>query len=230
MLSRRHFLSRLSLGFLSLSCANPLLANVSLTAASKGPVADWLGFLSTLDGVGERETLNRINGYINMSVAYRSDALNNGIKDYWASPAETLQRGSGDCEDYAILKYVSLLLCGMDRSRIRLVYGMRNDDYPLGDTRVAHLLTAVLTTESEPLLLCNTTDLVLSVPMRKDFQAEISFNRRGAWQGFTNARETDAALAIDKRLDAITQKIHAEGWLNRDHTPLFDLTSLRGTA
>lgn len=36
-------------------------------------------------------------------ISYKLDQDNYGKNDYWASPKETLNRGCGDCEDYAIL-------------------------------------------------------------------------------------------------------------------------------
>jgi predicted transglutaminase-like cysteine proteinase len=38
---------------------------------------------------------------------YKPDDQNYGQRDYWATPLEFLRR-SGDCEDYAIAKYVTL--------------------------------------------------------------------------------------------------------------------------
>jgi hypothetical protein len=34
---------------------------------------------------------------------YRTDAEAHGTADYWQSPSETVERGTGDCEDIAIL-------------------------------------------------------------------------------------------------------------------------------
>ena len=47
--------------------------------------------------------------------------------DYWASPLETLDKGRGDCEDYAIAKYFSLLAAGVPVARLRLVYVRAHD-------------------------------------------------------------------------------------------------------
>ena len=40
--------------------------------------------------------------------------------DYWQSPVETLARGKGDCEDFAIAKYVSLRMLGMKPEQLRV--------------------------------------------------------------------------------------------------------------
>lgn len=49
------------------------------------------------------DKINRINKTVNTSIIYTADQ-----DDYWQSPGETLTRGRGDCEDYAILKAAML--------------------------------------------------------------------------------------------------------------------------
>ena len=50
-----------------------------------------------------------------------SDWSQYGYADYWASPLETLRSLAGDCEDYAILKYIVLRELGVDADDRRLV-------------------------------------------------------------------------------------------------------------
>jgi len=45
------------------------------------------------------ENLDRINRY---SIRYRSDQGLFGKEEYWQTPAETLKKGHGDCEDWAV--------------------------------------------------------------------------------------------------------------------------------
>lgn len=45
--------------------------------------------------------LQEVNSLVNAYVVYKRDLEGN---DYWQTPDETLLRGTGDCEDYAILK------------------------------------------------------------------------------------------------------------------------------
>jgi hypothetical protein len=44
-----------------------------------------------------------------------------GKLDYWATPAEILLRGSGDCEDFAILKMTALIRAGLPGNTLSLV-------------------------------------------------------------------------------------------------------------
>ena len=39
-------------------------------------------------------------------------------RDYWQSPIETLVRGKGDCEDFALAKYVSLKMLGIPEDQL----------------------------------------------------------------------------------------------------------------
>ncbi len=80
---------------------------------------DWLSFLKTLEGKPPLIQLNEINNRINQA-KYITDSANWGQSDYWATPAEFMAR-FGDCEDYAILKYLSLRRLGWKESALRVV-------------------------------------------------------------------------------------------------------------
>lgn len=55
------------------------------------------------------DTLGRVNAAVNRAVSYVPD----GGGDAWSSPSETVARGHGDCEDYAILKMAMLREAGV---------------------------------------------------------------------------------------------------------------------
>lgn len=68
-------------------------------------------FLSIVEHARQRQgraRLGEINRAINLSIRPMSDLAQYGVEDYWASPLESLGSGAGDCEDYAIAKYVAL--------------------------------------------------------------------------------------------------------------------------
>jgi predicted transglutaminase-like cysteine proteinase len=70
----------------------------------------------------EPALLGAVNDFFNRRVLFVDDAAVWGQDDYWASPLEMLEKGRGDCEDYAIAKYFSLLAAGVPVARLRLVY------------------------------------------------------------------------------------------------------------
>ena len=93
----------------------------------------WRQLIQSQRGGGRYDLLDGINRGINDLVAYRNDNWVPGKKDRWASPLESITNG-GDCEDIAILKYVSLLELGFSEQQLRLVIVMerrRNEGHAL---------------------------------------------------------------------------------------------------
>ena len=70
----------------------------------------------------EEARLEAINTWFNRRVIFRTDDNVGGDADHWASPLELLAAGHGDCEDYVIAKYCSLIALGTPVARLRLVY------------------------------------------------------------------------------------------------------------
>lgn len=83
------------------------------------PLQRWRGFLLGLKGKTATEQLAAVNDYVNRT-PYATDQQRFGVVDYWATPAEFLGR-SGDCEDYAIAKYLSLRHLGWDERNLRIL-------------------------------------------------------------------------------------------------------------
>lgn len=67
------------------------------------------------------ELIGAVNRSVNRLVAYRRDRDVHGIVDYWAKPSQTLNAGTGDCEDYAILKMAVLARAGVPAKSMSLV-------------------------------------------------------------------------------------------------------------
>jgi len=92
------------------------------------PSAAALRFLSIIDSARGREGLARlgdINRSINLAIRPMSDLMQHHVEDLWSSPLATLAAGAGDCEDYAIAKFVALREAGVAPEDLRLVI-MRN--------------------------------------------------------------------------------------------------------
>ncbi len=68
-----------------------------------------------------RARIGVINRAINLSIRPMSDLAQWGVTDRWSAPLVTLTTGRGDCEDYAIAKYVALLQAGVAAQDVRLV-------------------------------------------------------------------------------------------------------------
>jgi predicted transglutaminase-like cysteine proteinase len=68
-----------------------------------------------------RARLGEINRAINLAIRPTSDLAQYGEIDVWSSPLVTLAKGAGDCEDYAIAKFVALRLAGVPAEDLRIV-------------------------------------------------------------------------------------------------------------
>jgi predicted transglutaminase-like cysteine proteinase len=68
-----------------------------------------------------RTRIGVINRAINLAIEPMSDLAQWGVPDRWSAPLETFTTGRGDCEDYAIAKYVALRLAGVSADDLRLV-------------------------------------------------------------------------------------------------------------
>lgn len=83
-----------------------------------------LRFLAIVDGARARDGRARfgeINRAINLAIRPMSDMAQHGQIDVWSSPLATFTSGAGDCEDYAIAKFVALRLAGVSSDDIRIV-------------------------------------------------------------------------------------------------------------
>lgn len=86
-----------------------------------------------------RARLGEINRAINLSIRPASDLDQYGQMDVWASPLATFDRHAGDCEDYAIAKFVALRLAGIDADDLRIVILrdiVRGEDHAVAAARL----------------------------------------------------------------------------------------------
>ncbi|EGP07507.1 hypothetical protein CSIRO_2961 [Bradyrhizobiaceae bacterium SG-6C] len=70
------------------------------------------------DGAARLETVNRL---VNTAIRYTSDLIQHGEVDLWSSPLASLRAGRGDCEDYAIAKYMVLRESGVPEQDLRIL-------------------------------------------------------------------------------------------------------------
>ncbi len=86
-----------------------------------------------------RARLGQINRAINLAIRPMSDLAQHGEIDVWSSPLATFDRGAGDCEDYAIAKFVALRLAGVAAEDLRIVVMhdvLRNEDHAVAAARL----------------------------------------------------------------------------------------------
>jgi predicted transglutaminase-like cysteine proteinase len=82
-------------------------------------VQEWRALIRQLRGQDRMRQIRAVNAFMNR-MHYVEDISNYGVIDHWATPLELLAR-DGDCEDYAIAKYVTLRELGFPRSDMRIL-------------------------------------------------------------------------------------------------------------
>ena len=107
-----------------------------------------LKFLAIVDAARLREgraRIGEVNRAVNLAIRPVSDFAQYGQPDVWSSPLATLVRGGGDCEDYAIAKYVALRLAGIAPDDLRIVVmhdTLHGEDHAVAAARLdGHWLT-----------------------------------------------------------------------------------------
>jgi predicted transglutaminase-like cysteine proteinase len=132
------------------------------------------------EGAGRsgRARVGLINRAVDLAIAPASDETQWGVPDRWSDPLETLQSGRGDCEDYAIVKYVALLQAGFARNDVKIVVLKNlfpNEDHAAVAVRVEGQW---LILDNRTLTLVQDTDVVRTIPL---FVLDQSGVRRFVW-------------------------------------------------
>ncbi|MCR8710862.1 transglutaminase-like cysteine peptidase [Aliarcobacter butzleri] len=114
--------------------------------------------------------LTQINLFINGSLA-EFDNASMGIDDYWMTPKEFFIKGHGDCEDYVIAKYFTLLELGVKKENL----------YPAivkveGSASLHLVLLYVEDKNKSPLVLDNLSFKILPFSKRTDLTPIVAFN------------------------------------------------------
>lgn len=97
-----------------------LVALVGEPAKAGSREADMFKVIvSSLKGQSGLNQMALVNRFYNQQ-PYKTDDENYGVPDHWATVGEFLSNG-GDCEDYAIAKYRTLIRAGFPESQLRIV-------------------------------------------------------------------------------------------------------------
>lgn len=133
----------------------------------------WLKFLVSLKGKSKAEQVKAVNDFMNKA-KYITDQSNWGQKDYWEAPGEFIAR-FGDCEDYAIAKFMSLALLGFSDDEMRIV---AVKDLNL---KVGHAILVVFL-DGKPYVLDNQIKQVIAADKVHHYQPVYSINMHAWWR------------------------------------------------
>lgn len=178
-----------------------------------GAVAALAPLQAMLAEARQQDELSRlvlVNRFFNSTIQFRSDLEVWGQDDYWASPLQVLAMARGDCEDFVIAKYASLLAIDMPMDRLRLVYVRAR--LPDQAAPVAHMVLAYYPAPgAEPLILDNLRPEVMPASQRPDLAPVFSFNSAGLWQGVAGASAGDPMARLSRWRD-VWQRTRQEGF------------------
>ena len=211
-------LRRAALALALLAAAGPWafdVARMQVAAQRLGPgavaaIAPLQALLQQSAAQEEESQLATVNAWFNRRILFRDDQATWGEADHWASPLELLDKGQGDCEDFAIAKYFSLLALGVPVSRLRLVY-VRLQSGAGGEGQAHMVLAYYPQPAAEPLILDNLVGSVRPASRRPDLTPVFSFNSEGLWQG-VGAQSAGDPQARLSRWREVLAKAHAEGF------------------
>lgn len=171
---------------------------------------EWRTQLDAARKLPEAEKLKRINDFFNRNITFGEDVSIWSQSDYWATPLETVGRGAGDCEDFAIVKYYSLRQIGVPVGKMRLIYVKAIQ----GGAQRAHMVLAYYASPSaEPLVLDNLDAAIKPASKRSDLTPVFSFNSQGIYAGVAgNASAAAGGTGKLSRWEDLMRRARAEGF------------------
>lgn len=142
------------------------------SGSAAGLLGKWEKELAAYRSSSLKDMAENVNALVNKT-RYITDTRNWGQSDYWATPVEFMQRG-GDCEDYAVAKYVALRSLGVPEERLRIAI--------VQDTQknIPHAVLVVYT-ESGAYVLDNQNQNMLSGESGSRYRPIYSINRQAWW-------------------------------------------------
>lgn len=214
---RRLLAGVLCVGLAWIAVANPDLDRMHRLALERhgaqaaDTVTAWRRMMDEARALPEAERLERVNGFFNRRIRFDDDIVVWQQADYWASPLETMAQRAGDCEDFAIAKYVTLRLLGVAADKLRLIY-VRAQIGGAGSTlSQAHMVLGYFAVATdEPLVLDNLIGEIRPAARRPDLFPVFSFNSEGLWVGGASESSADPTARLSRWRDVLS-RMRTEG-------------------
>ncbi|WP_080917533.1 MULTISPECIES: transglutaminase-like cysteine peptidase [Shewanella] len=135
----------------------------------------WFKIVNDAQNLDDIAKLEKVNSFFNL-FKFVDDNKVWGESNYWASPMEFIGVNAGDCEDFSIAKYFTLLQVGIaeDKLRITMVKATSVNQY--------HMVLAYYETPGAiPLVLDNLDPVIKPATKRNDLLPVYSFNGKQLW-------------------------------------------------
>jgi predicted transglutaminase-like cysteine proteinase len=137
----------------------------------------------------EEHQLARVNTWVNGRIQYTDDSKEYGVADHWASASQSLARGRGDCEDYAITKMQILQALGFSRSDMYLAIVkdlVRRSDHAVLIVQIGGRF----------ITLDNSTDELIDASAAQDYRPILTYSANGKWaHGYRREPVSNAQVA-----------------------------------
>lgn len=143
-------------------------------ATLTGRGGPWAAVIAQNRNLPRATQIRNVNAWVNQRISYVEDVRQYGAADHWSSAVQSLTRGRGDCEDYAIAKMQILRALGVAADSMFLV--IAHDLVRRAD----HAILAVAV-DGDLVVLDNETDRILSSADARDYRPILSFNSTGSW-------------------------------------------------
>jgi predicted transglutaminase-like cysteine proteinase len=171
----------------------------------------WRKLLATIGDGSDLDRLKKVNAFFNQQIQFADDSVIWNQADYWATPLETLGRGAGDCEDFSIAKYFTLLQLGTQPEKLRLIYVRAKTG--TSDATQAHMVLAYYATpEAEPLVLDNLISDIRPASRRPDLVPVFSFNSSGVFTGIAGGGTAAGGTGRLSRWEDLLRRAKTEGF------------------
>lgn len=146
--------------------------------SSRKRLEAWQALIDSARNRSESEKLTLVNDFFNR-IPFVSDAEHWGAEDYWATPVEMLASNGGDCEDFSIGKYFTLIAAGVAMDKLKITYVKTRDPNPVNQSHM--VLTYYSTLSAVPLVLDNLVSEIRPASQRGDLTPVYAFNGAGLW-------------------------------------------------
>lgn len=143
-------------------------------ASASAPTGAAAAYAASIRGRDIIAKVEAVNAYVNGRIRFVDDIVQFRVADRWQSIGETMARGRGDCEDYALAKRAMLRAAGVSEQDLYLVV--------LKDlTRRADHSVLVVRANGRFLVLDNGTDRIVDSANVQDYKPILTFTQGKVW-------------------------------------------------
>lgn len=170
---------------------------------TKNRILDYKENVEQFQKLPKEKQIIYVNRYFNQFLP-KYDDENQQTPDYWETPKEFLITGYGDCEDYAIIKYYTLIKLGFNEKELYLtkVYEKTRGGYHM-------VLSYFRDKNSSSLILDNLSFRILPLKQRVDLQADVFIGKNGVFR-LNNKNRLFPLKSSSKKFQDLQKKILKE--------------------